>query len=375
MKIGIMLDKIVQGGVPKACLEEARCLRRMGDDSELLVITREDEGEYRYEDLRKGTKVNYISDAFPKVFQKSFKFPGFTFFSSFHVISPFLINDKNYTDCDVLVSHGTYTCFTAKKLCKKFSINYVPFVWDPISFILPQVYSDTNLKYALPFFKPLGKYLDGNILQNCEFVITPSTVHKKTLESMSGKDTFVVHPGCYSSPKIPKRRGNFILSVTKWGVNKKPDILIDICKNMDEKMKIIVAGFWLGNSREEFEKKVKKENLEKYIEIRGPADKQMLKHLYSNARVLMHPLFEAFGMMCLEAAAYGCPFIIPEKSGVMDLFEHEKSAFSPQENNVESFIEYTNKLVKNERYAWRIGKRAWNIANKNTWEDHTRKLK
>ncbi|MFX0211840.1 MAG: glycosyltransferase family 4 protein, partial [Candidatus Hodarchaeota archaeon] len=191
----------------------------------------------------------------------------------------------------------------------------------------------------------------------------------------ASKNIEIVYPGGYPISRIPKKRGNYVLAVGRWGLNKKPDMFIDIWKRLDTKMKLVVAGFWAKESvRELFAKRVKMEELEKWVDIRGPADKEQLIKLYTGARVLIHPLFEAFGMIALEAAGCGCPFIIPRGSGVTDLFRHGVHGFFPKEGDVEAYTNYLNQLIFDEHLAWKMGSDAWKMAQRYDYEEHTKQL-
>lgn len=376
MKIGILLDQITLGGPPKAAFEEVRYLRRMGYDAELVVIFERKTKEYCYEDLIEEIPVRYLYRKFPALFKLSFKFPLFSFFSSFHLTSPIVVAGtvKN-NEYDVLVSHGSYTCFTAFQLLKKRNIPYIAYIWDPITYILPRVYSSRLLKYGFPILKPLAYYFDKLFTTNSIATLTCSNAHVKLLHNISGIQAHTVYPGCFPLLSIPRKRGDYILSLTKWDIGKNPTFLLRVLKKLTKKVKLVVAGNWVQESvYHNFMKKVEEENLMDQVEVTGFADTKTQQKLYSEARVLVHPIFEAFGMFGLEAASCGCPIIIPQGSGVTDLFSHGIHGFFPAEGDVDKYAEYINKLLDDERLAWKIGHEAWKIATKNTWENHTKKL-
>jgi len=379
MKIGIMLDAISPGGVSKVAIEEVRHLKKFGYDAELVVIMRDPANEHRFGDLRKDLPTTHLSDRFPQPFKKSIKFPGFAFFSTFHLTSPFIApSSVRINEFDILISHGTYTCFTAIRLWQRKTIPYIGFIWDPISYVLSKAYSHTALGQLLPFLKPVGLLLDKKIIEYSRVTVTGSNVHKKFLEKAANKNIEVVYPGHYPASRIPKTRGNYVLAVGRWRANKRPDMFIDIWKNLDIKMKLVVVGFREKESvaflRKTFIKRVKMERLEKWVEIRYPTEQEQLIKLYTGARVLIHPLFEAFGMIALEAAGCGCPFLIPRGSGVTDLFRHGVHGFFPKEGDVEAYTDYLNQLIFDEHLAWKMGSDAWKMAQKYDYEEHTKQL-
>ena len=376
-----MLDAITPGGVAKIAIEEVRYLRKFGYDAKLVVVMRDPAHEHRFKDLRKGLPVIHLSDRFPQPFKKSIKFPGFAFFSTFHLTSPFIApSSVKINEFDILVSHGTYTCFTAIRLWQRKAIPYIGFIWDPISYVLAKAYSDTALGRLLPFIKPAGYLLDKKIVEHSMVTLTGSNVHKKLLEKAANKkkNIEVVYPGHYPANRILETRGDYILAVGRWRDNKRPDMFIDVWKNLDKKMKLVLVGFREQKSitflRKTFVKRVKMEKLENWVEIRYPTEQEQLINLYRGARVLIHPLFEAFGMTGLEAAGHGCPFIMPRGSGVTDLFRHGIHGFFPKEGDVEAYTDYLNRLISDERLAWKMGSEAWKRAQDYDYEQHTKRL-
>ncbi len=376
MKIGILLDQITLGGPPKATFEEVRYLRRMGYDAELVVIFEREIEEYCYEDLTEDIPIRYLSREFPALFRLSFKFPFFSFFSSFHLTSPivvaYAIRNNEY---DVLVTHGSYTCFTALQLLKNRNIPYVAYIWDPITYILPRVYSSRMLRYGFPVLKPLAYYFDKLFATNSAATLTCSSAHVRLLHKISGIQPYTVYPGCFPLPSIPEKRGDYILSLTKWDIGKNPEFLLEVLRKINKKVKLVVAGNWVQESvYRNFVRRVEEGNLIDQVEVTGFADMKTQQRLYSEARVLIHPIFEAFGMFGLEAASCGCPIIVPKGSGVGDLFVHGVHGFFPKEGDVDAYAKYVEELISDERLAWKMGNEAWKIAKKNTWEDHAKKL-
>jgi len=377
MKIGILIGQIVQiGGVGIAAFEEVRHLRKLGHDAELLVLM--ENKEFYHDDFTKDIPIRYLSREFPGLFKKSFKLPLFSFFSTFHLTSPFavtrVLNDHEY---DVIVCHETYNCFSGIRLSRKKKIPLVSYIWDPISYILPRVYSSRVLKFAFPLLQPLGRYFDKLFVRESLVTLTCSKAHVEMLERMSDKKNIrMLYPGCYLPASIPQKRDDYILSLTKWDIGKNPTFLLEVLRRLkDNNVKMVVAGNWVQEAvKEDFIKKAEEYGLSDRIEISGRANDEEKKRLFSGARVLIHPIFEAFGMFGLEAAAHGCPIMIPEGSGVTDLFTHGIHGFFPKEGDVDSYVKHLDLLIEDEEKARRMGQDAWKIANEYTWEDHARRL-
>jgi len=373
MKIGILLDQITLGGPPKAAFEEVKYLRELGHDARLLVIMRrQTKGEYCYEDIIQDIPIEYLSDRLPQIFRRSFKLPYFSFFSSFHLTSalftPRTIQKREY---DILVSHGTYTCLTAHRLWRHKGIPYIAFIWDPISYILPRIYSSSSLRYGFPILRPLASRFDRLFVEDSLATITCSNAHVELLNKITSRKIEVVYPGCVPAVSLPRTRGDYILAVTKWDMGKRPSILLEVIQRI-RGARLVVAGNWVQRSiLDNFLKKIKRKELTKQVEVLGPTDQKTLRELYLGANVLIHPIFEAFGMTVLEAASHGCPFIIPKRSGVTDLFTHGIHGFFPTEGNIDEYANYVQVLISDKLLAWKMGHDAWEVTKKNTWKDHT----
>jgi len=374
MRIGILTDKLHSGSTPKIIGEEVRYLRELGHEAEAISIMEETLGGNQYQDFLKGLPLRFLSRESHPIFRAlSFKFPFFSFFSTFHVLSPFFCTRvMRHKEYDAIVSHATYTCFTAKSLWKRRSIPYFAFIWDPISYILAKCYHDSLLRYALPALLPLGSKLDSFLVSDALAVILGSHFHMNLIRSKTKKPVEVVYPGCEPVESPPQKRGDYILAVDRWDIGNTPNKLLGMMKFLPHHARLLVEGFWHPPwLRDSFEKDVKIQGLEKQVRIAGPSNKEMLKKLYLGARVLVHPIEEAFGLASHEAAACGCPIIIPGTSGVAEIYRHDIHGFFPQEFNAEEYAEYAERLIADERLAWRMGYEAWQVARNYTWRNHS----
>ena len=375
INIGILIDQLSVGGVIKVAVEEVRYLRKLGYHVDLLVLLRTTKtGNINLVDNE--IPVKFLSDKFPGIFKKSFKFPFFSYFSSFHITSPFIIDRAiEKDDYDLIIAHGTYTCLSAIGLLKKVKIPYIAYIWDPVSYILKKVYSNTPLRIIFPILKPIAHFLDNIIVKNSIATITGSKVHHEILRSFDKNKIFIVYPGCKNVKIYQDRRKKYILSVTRWDSGKKPEFLLKIIKRLKNGYNLIIAGSWLRDKEKaKFEKRIVIENLSDKVKVLGYVDENKLKMLFSRASVFVHPNFEAFGMTALEAASFGCPIIFPKGSGVTDLFENGKQGFFPEEGNVDEFLSYLNIILSDKNLALEMGESAFNEAKNYTFNEHTKML-
>jgi glycosyltransferase involved in cell wall biosynthesis len=372
MKVGVLIDEPRVGGVEITAINEVIDLRRLGTKTHLLTLRCPHNESF----IKRNNVEVPISSL--QTINLSFKFPGFSFFSLYHVITPLIASRVLRSEYDIIIAHGTYTCFTAYSLRKFRNMPYAAFIWDPISYILRKVYSGTSLRQMFPLLCLLGEKMDKVIAGSSEVVILPSRYHLDLMKKLTDKPIKIVYPGVEVAKEIPEKRGDYLLAVARWEHGKKPFFYLDLLERLKEEdllCDLVMVGPWKELSlKKRFLKEVKKRGLINYVRLYGAADRDELKMLYQGARVLVHAVPESFGMIGLEAAACGCPFIIPQNSGVTDLFANGVHGFFPGEGNVEEYAKYTGKLLSDEPFAWKMGYEAWKVAKQYTWQRHATKL-
>jgi hypothetical protein len=102
-QIGVFMDKLVFGALPRIAREEVSNLQRLGFDTSLLLIKR---GEI--DDEIKNLKPDFLEDQSSILSKMGLKVPGFSFFSAFHLVAP-LLALKFKVRPNLLVCHGTYS--------------------------------------------------------------------------------------------------------------------------------------------------------------------------------------------------------------------------------------------------------------------------
>jgi len=378
-KVAVLLGQLtVLGGVGIAAVNEVRELRKLGIDAELVILYRK-KGFNSIRDFDAfDIPVVFLSDLLPPFLRINFKFPFFSFFSFFHISSifwaPFLIKKRNY---EVILVHETYNCFSAIAAAKVGKVKVVSYIWDPVSYIIPRIYGNKLPKFLLPFLKSFSIFIDKQIFKRSDVILLGSNLHKKTFETFDKEKPLVILPaGTEILKNPPKVRGRIIISLTKWDKGKNPEFILKVAKELRGDFQLLVAGNWSDQRQQtEFKKEIKRMELEKKVKVIGKVTEEKKIKLFSQARVLVHPIVEAFGMFALEAAGCGCPFILPKGSGVTELFREGKHGYFPDENDTASFAEKINDLLKNEKKAEEMGREAWKQAKKYSWKEHALKLK
>ncbi len=373
-RVAVFMDKLVFGALPIIAKEEVNNLRRIGVNASLLLIKR---GRELYDNEMNSIEMELLEDQSSLLSKAGLKVPGFSFLSSFHLLAP-LLSVKFKICYDLLITHGTYTCFTAYSLKRIRGIPYVAYIYDPITYILRKVYSNESLRHLFPFLIALGKTLDSLITNSSEAVVLLSKYHLNYIKDITDRPVHIVYPGTEVAERIPSERGSYLLAVARWERGKKPFFLLDVLKALRRngiRAKLLMDGPWKPPTlRIEFLRQVKNDNLQAQVRVGGPARRQELLELYTQARALIHPTVEAFGMIGLEAAAHGAPIILPRGSGVTELFVHGVQGFFPDEGDIDAYAEYAKQLIVNDRLAWKMGYQAWEVAKTYSWEYHAKNL-
>lgn len=369
MKIGILIDQLVPGGVQKSAIQEAIELKNLGHKVTIFVLVKM-QYQYQYEDLSRGLKVVYLSDYNPPFFRKPIFIPYFAFLTHLHLLNPFFAYRYKFLEgLDFIISHGTTTCITAAAIGRKLKIPYVAFIWDPMLFILDKVYGSKSIRHLFFLIKPLLYRYERSFLLSAAIVATSSKVHQEFIKKAYQIDPVIIYPACDPTLRPIKKAGNYILSYTRWELAKNPQLILWLAKKLPN-YKFLLAGTWTNKNEEySFREMIKKNKLTDRVVLELVVDRLSLAKIAGKSIVWLHPNFEAFGIAGLEMASLGLPIIIPRGSGVTELFQHSIHGFFP-ENDKKEFLKYLTLLLKNPNKTIKMGEKASKIAQTYTWQRH-----
>src|SRR3990167_4860333 len=294
-KIAVFVDQLVLGGVQKDAIEEVRMLRKLGYQDKLVSLMRSG-FKLKYKKYIQDIPFEFLSDRYPLFLRHTFKFPIFSFFSTLHLISPllapFFVKKKEW---DIIIAHGTTTCLTTLAL-KTRSIEYIAIIHDPMEYILKQVYKETLLKVFFGILSAILFVIEKAIIGNARSVMVVSRIHAPFIKKTYQIEPTILTAGANHLKKLPSRRQNFLLSVSRWEIGKNPLLLLKILENTPN-TSLKIAGSWTRNEDLLwFKKQIKKLNLQKRVKIISPVSDKEISRLYSQALAWVHPNFEAFGV-------------------------------------------------------------------------------
>jgi glycosyltransferase involved in cell wall biosynthesis len=379
LRVGVMIDSLVPGSAPKIVGQEVRGLRALGYDAEAILLKSGYPPAYSFH--LENVPMVCLADRFPGPTNLvDIRIPGFSIFSMHHIISPFFSPFVvTSTEWDMLVVHAAYTFFTAQSIRRTKRIPYLAFMGtEPFTYILPRIYSDTALRLVLPILMPLASFVQDYILRDCEAVITFSGKYHHLIRSYSDKPLEILPPGCFPVKDPNEKREDLILTYDRWhrwDIENSLNMFLEVLPRLSRKCRLVIAGHWHPPSiRSLFLRRLAKRGITDKVRILGALDERAIIDWCSRALVHVHANKEAFGMQSLEAAACGCPIVIPEGSGVTDLFRNGDHGYFPKEGDVDDFSECIDKLVSDPVKATKMGREAWKIARNYTWMNHSERL-
>jgi glycosyltransferase involved in cell wall biosynthesis len=242
---------------------------------------------------------------------------------------------------------------------------------------LSKAYTKGPIRKLSFILNGIAKIADEAIMGNAEFVLVSGDVHAKFIKALLHSVRIVfLSPGHAALPKIPSQRGSYLFAATAWKEGKRIEDLLKIVANIKE-INLKIAGRWIHkNYRKRIMSIVTRMGLTKRVAILGEVSEKELNKYYSGARVAIGVNNErGFGLVALEAASNGCPFIITKDSGATKYFKGDVDGFYYDYGDLNSLEKYMQKLITDERLAYNMGKHAWEtVRNKYTWQKHAQNL-
>src|SRR5207253_187050 len=151
---------------------------------------------------------------------------------TYPLLLPWVIPRRKYR---ILLSHNSYTTFTALSLAVSRGVPYLMQIWDPISYILDKAYETGPIHRMRPALEPLGRWIDRLLLSHAAGIVLASDRHVAYLEGSKfpRRPTFMIPPGCDSDAALPDRRDEFVLTVTAWKRGKQLEVLLNAMAPLD----------------------------------------------------------------------------------------------------------------------------------------------
>ncbi|MEO6078043.1 MAG: glycosyltransferase [Candidatus Andersenbacteria bacterium] len=197
-------------------------------------------------------------------------------------------------------------------------------------------------KYILNFLFHYLRMIDFASAQRPDAYIANSNYTKHKIQTYYKRDSVVVYPPIdtqFFTPSSKLLKKEYFLCVGRLTSEKKFDHAIAVAEKLQ--MRLIIAG--TGNDYRRLRRMAGK-----YTEFTGRVDKETLRALYRNARALIQPGVEDFGMTAVEALACGTPVIAYGEGGVAEIVRDGAHGILYKEQLPETLAEAIRQFLRLE---------------------------
>ncbi len=184
---------------------------------------------------------------------------------------------------------------------------------------------------------PIAKWLrrwDKQASKNVNLFIANSKYIAEKIRSYYGRDALVIYPpvesrAFYPEPKAARKE--YYLMVGRLLYYKGFDLGIKAFNKMKKPLKIVGSGPEIGKLRE-----IANPDYVEFIPFAG--DKE-LRRIYSDAKALIFPQIEDFGLVAAEAISCGAPVIAYNQGGGREIVSHRETGLLFNEQSVPALME------------------------------------
>jgi len=240
--------------------------------------------------------------------------PGIKFYYRWLLpILPWVIRSMKVKDADLVISSSHCVAKGIRVPEKSYHVCYchtpMRYLWGFQNIYFSRYLSPVRfLIHAVFYF--LKKW-DLRTNARVDLFIANSEYIKKRIKTVYQRDAVVVHPPLETDFFKPQgKQENFFLAVSHFVPYKRLDIVIEAFNSLERRLVVIGSGP-LATSYQKLRKN-------EQISFWGGVSDEALRKTYSEARALIFPTEEDFGIVPLEAQACGTPVIAFRRGGALE---------------------------------------------------------
>jgi glycosyltransferase involved in cell wall biosynthesis len=235
-----------------------------------------------------------------------------------------------------------------------------------------------------PPFLPLTKTMEKQMLKYSHLIVANSnyTAEKITQMGLRRDKVKVVYPGydlawlnnqdkikdslrgekinlLFVANCLPHKGLHFLIPALHLAKNKS--FVLDIVGDYSIKVAYV----------KKIKRDVKKYGLEEQVFWRGKVSREEIGQYYSRADIFVLPsLKEAFGLVLLEAMAFGLPVVASEVGGIPEVVEHQKTGLLVPPKDIVALSQAITILIEDENLRRQYGRKGKKkLASFLTWEE------
>ncbi len=250
---------------------------------------------------------------------------------------PFMPNalmELDLTSYDLIISSESGP---AKGICPNPNAFHICYCHTPMRYIWDMYHEYFNksnpiVKYFMKKMIPSLRQWDvisSNFVDH--FVANSSFVQKRILRYYN-READVIYPPCniQKFSNVERAPQDFYLFFGQLVGYKRADLAIEAC--IKAKRKLVIIGD--GKSKE-----AKKYSKSGIVMFTGRISDEQIAQYFSQAKALIFPGIEDFGIIPVEANSAGCPVLAYKKGGAIDSIKDGETGLFFEEQTVESLVE------------------------------------
>ena len=254
---------------------------------------------------------------------------------------PTAIEQFDFSAYDLIVSSSHCVAKGVKHDDSSYHISYVHapmrYVWDQFNTYFRHSRTSLPLRIGAELIRPYLQRWDRNTAKRVDtFLCNSDNIRKKILEYYGRESQVIYPPVDLSRFKPGDTKAGYYLMVGAFAPNKRVDLAVEAFNQLKLPLKISGSG-----QDEEYCRSIAGAN----IEFLGALSNEKLLELYQQARALVFPGEDDFGITPLESQACNTPVIAFASGGALETVTEQTGVFFA-EQNVEALIEAVEKMER-----------------------------
>ena len=254
---------------------------------------------------------------------------------------PTAIEQFDFSAYDLIVSSSHCVAKGVKHDDSSYHISYVHapmrYVWDQFNTYFRHSRTSLPVRIGAELIRPYLQRWDRNTAKRVDtFLCNSDNIRKKILEYYGRESQVIYPPVDLSRFKPGDTKAGYYLMVGAFAPNKRVDLAVEAFNQLKLPLKISGSG-----QDEEYCRSIAGAN----IEFLGALSNEKLLELYQQARALVFPGEDDFGITPLESQACNTPVIAFASGGALETVTEQTGVFFA-EQNVEALIEAVEKMER-----------------------------
>ena len=254
---------------------------------------------------------------------------------------PFAIEQFDFSGYDLIVSSSHCVAKGVRHDDSVFHISYVHapmrYVWDQFDTYFRQPRTSWPVRIGAELMRPYLERWDRNTAKRVDaYLCNSHNIRRKILDYYNRESQVVYPPVELSHFRPGGAKENFYLVVGAFAPNKSVDLAVEAFNRLKLPLKIVGSG-----QDEEYCRSIAGDS----IEFLGALSSEKLLELYQQARALVFPGEDDFGITALEAQSCNTPVIAFASGGAMETVTEQTGLFFA-EQKVEVLCEAVEKMER-----------------------------